>query len=154
MPREFRLHVTDDNEESATETTSTPAPDMASLKDQHEYVDKNMRTTADVAHYKEMRKSASLLLTLKRELDGRDRLDDFDKVGKRVAPVFSEKYPQFFDYIKKCERHRLEEFRGVMFMMFDNLEKVAEGKMNHTEMREQVFEKNLAQKYYKGASRS
>jgi hypothetical protein len=132
----------------ATREPQTTQPDLGSLKQQHEYVDVNLRSTEDVDYYMTMRKNASLLLTLKKELEDRDRLDDFDMVGRRVCPMFAEKYPQFFNYIKKCEKHRVNEFRNVMEQMFTNLCQVAQGAQTHTEMREQFFEQDLARRYY------
>ena len=114
---------------------------------QHEMVD-SIRSTDNI-DYNQVRMEANGLVELRKELEKKKRMSDFRKIGKERYPFFVGKFPRFFDSIRTCEYHRLNEFVGVMEMLLTQLCKVKDSAMTHTEMRNQVFEKDLAAKYYR-----
>jgi len=121
--------------------------DVADPYKQHEIVD-SCRST-DGIDYTKVRLEATQLIALRLELERKHKMGDFRKMGKEKFPYFANKFPQFFESIRTCETHRLDEFSGVMNMMLSKLDQVKNNVMTHTEMRNQVFEKNLAGMYYK-----
>jgi|SRR6478609_9972925 len=135
---------------TTTASTTTASTDIDSLADpvkQHEYVDNNVRSTEGI-DYDQLRNDALELVNLRKELESQKRMSEFRKVGKERYPYFAKKFPHFFDSIRTVEKNRLNEFLNVMHMMLDKLNQVKRNVLSHTEMRTEVFEKDLAHKYY------
>ncbi len=122
--------------------------DLSTLKSQHEYIDKNLRSTSN-KDYVKIQGEANRLFNLRELLESQNRLQHFDELGKRMFPDFYQQFPHFFKSIKDVESSRVDEMKNVMYMMFENLQKVQAGKLSHTEMREKVFEEDLAYRYMK-----
>lgn len=121
--------------------------ELADPRKQHEVID-SFRST-DGIDYETLRQQATQLVALRIELERAGRKAMFRKLGKERYPQFATKFPKFFDAIRLCETHRLNEFLNVMHMMLTKLSHVKNNVMTHTEMRNEVFEKNLANMYYK-----
>lgn|SRR6478609_405570 len=122
---------------------------MADPKKQHEIVDSHRST--DGIDYEKVRRDAIALVALRKELQRNRRIADYRKVGKERCPEFAKKFPAFFDSIRTVELERLDEFEGVMHMMLSKISDVKNNVLTHTEMRNQVFENDLAGRYYKRA---
>lgn len=129
-------------------TTDTIDPEiMADPKKQHEFLD-SFRST-DGIDYEQLRREATELVELRKSLEAKKKISEYRKIGKERYPNFAKKFPQFFESIRTCESNRLKEFLNVMHLMLSKLTLVKNNAMTHTEMRNEVFEKNLAHKYYK-----
>jgi hypothetical protein len=138
-------------------STSSNIDDIANPKRQHEIVDSSRST--DGIDYKKVKEEADALVKLRIELQNKKRIADYRRIGKKRYPEFVKKFPAFFDSIRTVESDRLTEFTQVMHMMLNKMCQVKDNMISHTEMRNQVFEENLAQnqvfeenlaqKYYK-----
>ena len=128
-------------------TMNNDAETIADAKNQHAQLD-NLRST-DGIDYVQVKHQASELLKLRRRLLKADKMTLYDELGTRLYPEFASKFPQFFLNIKTCEKERLGEMEEIMHMLLDKLDSVKKGEMSHTEMREEIFEKKLAEKYLK-----
>lgn len=117
---------------------------IANAEEQHRQVDSFRSADAD---FDSLKAQANQLVLLRLELTRAKNLDDFERRGSEMYPEFSSKYPTFFKSLKTIPLARLEESIGVMHRMLNDLEKVKRGEMTHTEMRTQLFEKELAEKY-------
>lgn len=126
---------------------STNINDFADPRKQHEMIDA-LRST-DGIDYEKVRQDAIHLVNLRKELQKNRRIADYRKVGKERYPDFAKKFPAFFDSIRKVELDRLDEFIGVMHMMLTKMSQVKNKVLTHTEMRNQVFEQDLAHRYFK-----
>jgi hypothetical protein len=120
--------------------------EFADPQKQHEMID-SLRST-DGIDYELLRKEAILLVDLRKEMEKKGKMSLFRKVGRETYPQFVSKFPKFFDAIRTVETSRLNEFLNVMHMMLTNLSLVKNNTMSHTEMRNRVFEQDLARKYY------
>lgn len=123
------------------------AEELSDPQKQHEIID-SFRST-DGIDYEQLRQEATQLVALRRELERAGRKALFRKIGKEKYPNFAGRFPKFFDSIRLCETHRLNEFLNVMHMMLTKLSQVKNNVITHTEMRNEVFEKDLAHRYYK-----
>lgn len=121
--------------------------ELSNPQKQHEIID-SFRST-DGIDYEVLRQEATQLVGLRTELERAGRKAMFRKLGRERYPHFATRFPKFFDSIRLCETDRLNEFLNVMHMMLTKLSQVKNSVITHTEMRNEVFEKNLAQKYYK-----
>lgn len=121
---------------------------LADPRKQHEYIDEKMRSTEGI-DYDQLRRDALDLVNLRKTLEEQKRMSEFRHLGKERYPQFAKKFPHFFDSIRTVEKNRLNEFLNVMHMMLDKLNQVKENMLTHTEMRTQIFEKDLAHRYYK-----
>jgi hypothetical protein len=130
---------TNENEQNALEQ-------MADPQKQHEMVDA-LRTTEGI-DYEKVREDATSLVALRKELQKTRKIADYRKIGKQKFPEFAKKFPNFFDSIRTVELNRLDEFTSVMHMMLTKMSDVKNNVLTHTEMRTQVFEKDLADRYY------
>ena len=120
---------------------------IASAEEQHKVVD-SYRST-DGIDYMQLRDEADALVVLRVNLQRENRLCDYDRIGGGMYPEFKRKFPNFFSSIKTVDMDRLEETVNIMHLILDKLDKVKSGEMTHTEMREQVFEKDLAERFVK-----
>jgi len=139
--------------QSTSTNTTTETVDPCTLQDpqkQHEFLD-SLRST-DGIDYEKLRKEATQLVQLRLELESKKRRADYRKIGKERYPDFAKKFPQFFDAIRTVEKHRLNEFLGVMHNMLDKLVQVKKKILTHTDMRTELFERELASRYYQRPS--
>jgi len=120
---------------------------IASAEEQHKIVD-NGRSTEGI-DYLQLKQEADNLVTLRINLEREGRLSDYNSVGGTMYPDFCRKFPKFFENIKTVEFSRLNEVIEIMHMILDKLNRVKNGEMTHTEMRTQVFEKDLAERFVK-----
>lgn len=121
--------------------------DFADLNKQHEFID-NLRSTNGI-DYDSIQKQAEKLVDLRIKLENEGKLSQYDAIGNKLYPDFSRKFPNFFKSIKNVEKNRLDESKEIMYMILHNLSKVKNGEMTHTQMRNHVFENNLASRFVK-----
>lgn len=120
------------------------AETLASLEKQHEVVDTQLRST-DGMDYARIRREATELIE--------KRKSGMSSVQLKALAIkdyhyFATKFPQFTQAIvKDCEVRRLDEFVEVMHKLLDGLEKVQNGRLSQTELRQTLFETELANKY-------
>lgn len=116
--------------------------DMLTMQEQQRNRDKD-RTTEGLDYNKVKTEALALI-----DIHVKDKKNYYRR-GAAEYPEFKARFPKFFDTIGKLELTRTAEFRSVLDLIIGDLLKVSNGQMTHTEMREKVFEKELAQKYYK-----
>ena len=59
------------------------------------------------------------------------------------------KYPHFIKSLESVEYDRLDEFESVMLLMITKLIESQKGQVSLKQVREKIFEQDLASKYYK-----
>lgn len=107
------------------------------LASQHEYVDKNLRSTANI-DYEQIRKEGLEFLQKKR---------NGETLEKNSFPLLRTKFNYLYESIDKCDSTRLDEFEGILNNILNRLINVQQGKETFTTVRNDIFEKELAQKY-------
>jgi hypothetical protein len=140
QPRNLKTSKLSVNEVNALNEISDP-------QKQHEIIDAHRST--DGIDYEQVRKDAVALIDLRKQLQRKKRIADYRKIAKEKYPDFIKKFPNFFDSIRTVEIERLNEFTSVMHMMLSKMSDVKNDILTHTEMRNQIFENDLAERYYK-----
>jgi hypothetical protein len=120
------------------------AETLADLERQHEVVDTQIRST-DGVDYNQVRSAARDLIHKRKGGMSSGKLQTF---ATTHYPYFCSKFPQFLKAIvRDCEVKRLDEFARVMHSLLDGLEKVQKGDLSQSELRKDIFETRLANRY-------
>ena len=113
------------------------------LREQHRQIDQ-MRSTEHLDISK-IRQSARALFEMRRTMSG----ETFRAQAEKDHSDFVTKYPQFFKQIQDESVSRIDESLDIMDKLLSRLESVQKGRLSHQELRETMFEKELADRYYK-----
>lgn len=115
---------------------------LLTIQEQQREIARNRVTDLEVS---KVRQSARGLYELRRSTRGAE----FERIAQEKYPDFIKKYPLFFAAIEKEDVNRIDESLEVMDKLLNRLESVQQGKMNHEQLHNSLFETELARKYHK-----
>ena len=109
----------------------------STLQSQHEYVDNNIRSTNNIDYEKIRIEGKKLLYNRRNNIN-------YENINKNLKG-----FKNIYESIITCESTRLDEFEEIMDKMLNRLIDVQNGNDNLANVRNDIFEKDLAERYYK-----
>lgn len=113
--------------------------DFQSIQQQHDYVDNNIRSTNNI-DYDVIKKDCLSIL---------EKRKHGEHISDVSFPLLIKKCPKLYETLKTCPKRSIDEFTEILDLMIKKLIDVQSGKDTMSNVRNDIFEVNLANKYLK-----